>query len=167
MIVRRATYDDLKYIACNMRAADATEIFCCRWDDDPKSLAHEIFCMGTFYPVFLAFADDDGDPIAFLGVSALTPTLGLAHMFATDDFNLIWRDMVKHVLRYVVPALIEFGFHRVEARAQESYDQSRRLLEALGFEYECDLSDYGKGGECFTLYAYLANEFMKGKSHVL
>ncbi len=158
MKVKRATYADLKFVAENMRSRDRTEIFCCRNDDRAESLAYEIYNLQWLvYPVSLIFTLNDDTPVAYLGISRLSPTLGQAHMFATDDFKLIWRDMVRHILNHVIPACKdELGFTRVEARAQKSYRLSRRFLTALGFTFECALPQYGKNGECFMQYARLA-----------
>lgn len=168
MWLRQPTCGDLVHVATNMRDQDAAEVFALRRSEDRLALAYGLFANLQFAQhVFVAGLDKSQNAIAFLGIWAMEETGGLAsaNLFATAEFPLIAGTLVRHVRRSVIPALLTRGCRRVECRALTAYRNSRRFIRACGAVEECELPDYGKNRESFTLCAWTRSE-MERRGHV-
>ena len=77
-----------------------------------------------------------------------------AGLFATDDFALCWRAVVKEIRHVIAPVLLDFGARYLEAHVMASNIPAQRLLERLGFKCVSEvLTNYGAFGKDFLLYA--------------
>jgi len=143
-------FDDLIYIASNMREADKKEIFATRWDDNPFELARQ--GMSPLISPFAWIAKLDR-PIAAIGAFPVHPGMWNVWMFATDEFSKIGLPFTRWVKREFVPELQRHA-RRAECRSDASHHFAHRWMEAVGGKKEATLSRYGKEGQDFYLYSW-------------
>jgi hypothetical protein len=67
--------------------------------------------------------------------------------------------MVRHIRRFVLPFLKAGNYHRVEALALSHRQDVARFMSLIGAEPEAVLRAFGKGGEDFISYRWLADEY--------
>lgn len=164
MWLRSPSCADLVEVATSMRPQDAAEVFALRRDNDPVRLAHDLYaCLPRMLVAVVAGLDKIEKPTAFLGIWGQDETGGLAcaNLFATADFPLLARPLIRHVRGSVIPDLLARGIRRVECRAQADYRTTRRFLTACKAKQEGPpMADYGKGGVPFVLYAWCRSDWI-------
>jgi hypothetical protein len=149
VIVQPVTHGAALFVAMNMRAADAAEIFATWPDDDRAALADRVAVRGPF-----AWCVGAGEPIACIGAHEGWPGVFSAWMFATDRFPEIGFPLTRWVRRCMMPAIAAAGAHRAHAYSMEGHDDAHRWLEGLGAVREATHPDFGKRGETFHVYAW-------------
>lgn len=151
MKIVKVNYDDLFYVANNMRQEDKEEIFATRWDDDPESMCLEI----VNSPHISAYANTMGidRPIAAIGAVPMWPGVWSVWMFATPEFHKIGKSMTKYVRDIMIPNLRKHG-HRAECRSHRNHKKAHRWLEMLGAKRESTLESFGKDKQDFFVYAW-------------
>ena len=149
MILEAPTFDRLLYIAERMRDWDRREIYAARWTDDPFPLAAECLTYGDF--TWIAGRER---PIAFIGAAPMHPGVWSVLMFATEEFDRIRLSLTKHVIRVMIPALVNVGAHRAECHSLEGHEEAHRWLEALGAKRESVRPGFGKNGEDFVCFSW-------------
>lgn len=163
MWLRAPSCADLLHVAAHMRDRDAAEVFALRRDNDRVRLAYELFaCLPRMLVGLVAGLDKIENPTAFLGIWGQDETGGLAsaNLFATADFPLLARPLIRHVRGSVIPDLLTRGIRRVECRAQADYRTTRRFLAACKARQQGPpMADYGKGGVAFVLYAWCRSDW--------
>jgi hypothetical protein len=77
------------------------------------------------------------------------------HVFAafSEEFARQPVSMLKGVLKAIEFTAREFGILRFQMDVRASQRQASRFAESLGFVKECDMRNYGPGGETYSLYA--------------
>jgi len=148
MIAAPITPEAAYYVAANMRAADAREIFATSSDDDFTRLAADAALRGPH-----AWAVGQGEPIACIGAVELWPGVWQAWMFATDRFAEIGLPLTRWTMRVMIPGLLHAGAHRAQAYSIEGHTDAHAWLERLGFMHEATHPGYGRNGETFRVYA--------------
>lgn len=145
---------DVTWIARNMRADDARELFATRYDDDPDRLALDV--LTRWGPMWwVAGSTKHNRPIAVIGATQLWPMVWQVGMFATDEFDQIGLGLTRWVIRSMIPAIREIGVHRAEAKSIEGHDVAHRWLEMLGAVRDpTPLDQYGRGGETFHNFVW-------------
>ena len=153
---RKASSQDVHYVAMNMRSRDYDEISCVTWAEDRKQLAsvltnglndHEnVYC---FYKK---------DPIAILSYIPIRPGVWNLGMFATDKIKKVGGFLTKTVIRDIIPALDNAKAHRVECQSIEGYDQVHKWLEFIGLRKEKIIPKYGRNKENFYTFAYVRED---------
>ncbi len=173
MKIRPLSEAGLRPVLAQMRARDRAEVFACRFDDSIDWLAADILaCEARAILSGLACAAD-GEPVAVFGAYARTPSAAECALIATDRWPAVSRSMTRWVHREAIPMLTAAGIRRLEARALEAHDDSRRWLTGLGAHAECTVPRFGRSGETFVQYAlYLddtpSDDPMRGEGrHVL
>jgi hypothetical protein len=134
----------------NMREVDRVEMLAC--DTNLDRLPDHIMRNKVF--AFCAFDYDTG-PIAIWGMVQRRPGVGAGFAFGTDAWCQALRPMVRQIRNFVVPFLVQAGFHRVEAAALAYRDDVARLMMLIGAEREALLRGYGTAGEDFVCYRWL------------
>lgn len=138
-------------VAQRMRAADAREIYACRWTVDPITIAHQVSTASRFGFVALT---PRGDPAAVVAALEQWPGFYQVAMFATDEWPAVALSTTRAVERWIRPAMLAAGARRAEARSHAEHADAHRWLTWLGFVAETRLPDFGRGGEEFILFAW-------------
>jgi len=68
--------------------------------------------------------------------------------------------MLRQIREFVLPMLYDQNYHRVEAAALARRDDVARFMRLIGAKSEATLRGYGSGGEDFTSYRWLADEYV-------
>jgi hypothetical protein len=152
MKLAKADLGSLLYVCRNLRADDAAEVFATRWNDDPDELAAQAFqTWGRFN--WVAFGDD-GIPIASVGAVPSWNGVWQGWMMATDRFPEIGKHLTKWMRQVMIPAVVEAGCHRAEARSAASHSLAHRWMEMLGAKPESVLRRYGREKQDFVLFVW-------------
>jgi len=150
-----ATRQTVDYIAHRLRNLDYIELAATSVVDDPAPLLADRV-MSYSAMAFVALAN--GEPASCWGLIPSWPGVGTAYAFGTDRWGEVLLPMTKHVSRFMLPLLLDNGYHRIEARSLASRADTRRWLMMFGAEPEAVLRSSGKRGEDFILYVWLRDE---------
>lgn len=150
--IARADLSSVLYVARNMRESDRHEIFATRWTDDIDSLALEI--IQSWGPIAYTAFTRDGVPAAVFGATALWPGVWAAWMFATDRFLEVGKRVTRFALRGILPAMLEAGCHRIEARSAASHHEAHRWMRVLGAKRGPELRQFGRDKSDFVLFVW-------------
>ncbi len=156
MTLVEPSFNDLLYIAANMREADKSEIFATRWDDSPMELAKQ--GMMPLVRQFAFVAKLKGVPVAAIGAFPAHPLMWNVWMFATDEFPKIGLPFTRWVKKIFVPTMHK-NARRAECRSECSHHYAHRWMEAIGGKKEATLSRYGKQGQDYYIYAWQSPYF--------
>jgi hypothetical protein len=85
--------------------------------------------------------------------------VGAGFAFGTDHWGKALPAMMRHIRDFVLPFLLKHGYHRVECQALSHRRDVERFLELIGAHPEATLHQWGAGGEDFTSYRWLADEY--------
>lgn len=140
------------HILANLRASDRRELEATNWSLD--GLAERV--MNT--QDFAFFAAHRDTPAALIGAVPMWPKVWSVFAFGTDDFQKVGLRLTKFARRYIIPAVLNSGAHRMECASIEGHDEAHRWLEALGFHRECSMMCYGRDGETFYRYVMLGGD---------
>jgi hypothetical protein len=144
----------IRAVLANLRQDDMLEMTACEVDFDKMPdiiMRHKVF-------VFGAFTYDLG-PIAIWGLAHRRSGVGAGFAFGTDNWGVALRPMLHQIRRFVLPFLVQAGYHRVEAAALSRRHDVARFMSLIGAEPEGVLHGYGSNGEAFTSYRWLADEY--------
>ena len=134
-----ARYADVVYVARNMRALDAEEIWPVTIARTPETLA-----LGTVRGVGFKFvAGSGGVPVATWGASPTRPGVVSVWMFATDRWPEVALTVTRHIRKELMPALIDAGYVRAECWSHANHHVAHKWLEILGAIKEATVEDYG------------------------
>lgn len=140
----------VRYVAENMQAADANEIYALRPNDDPESVVQQVL-RGVGYGWVLGHGTQ---PCTVIGIEPMWPGVWAAWMFSTANMQRAGRAVTKLARRVILPVWAEEGGHRLECWSHDQHTVAHRWLEALGARPEQTANGYGKGGETFLCYAW-------------
>lgn len=145
------------HVCRNMRALDYAEVFATRPDDDPWALFIDLATVAPVCPwIEIARPATSTTPVALFGVAPQSPRVGSAFLIATPEFTLGHaRQIARRIRDVMVPALIEAGFHRVEAQSLASYAWAHRFMRHAGARSEGVRVSIGKAGEDFETFVWL------------
>jgi len=149
------TLESVRYVAANMRAADAEEIWPLRFDKTPEGLATVVMSDPTY--CWLVALER---PIAVFGMFQVRPKAWTAFAFGTDEFSRVAGEMTKFLCRKVRPHLFgELGAQRVEAWSHANHTEAHKWLELLGASGEPDL-EYGPDGQTYIRYVMRRSDWL-------
>jgi hypothetical protein len=147
----------VRAIVENLRERDRAEIMALYWEEDLEALIRNtLYVSGAMCRIF----EWHGVPVAIVGAAALWPGVWSGFAFGTDLWPHVVLDMTRYARRFIIPALLAVGAHRIECRALASYGGARNWIEALGGRQECTLHRFGKNQEDYVVYVW------KGKDDV-
>ena len=144
----------IQAVLTNLRSIDRDEMGAAGVDIETLPniiMRHKVFA-------FCAFDYDTG-PIAIWGVAHRRAGVGAGFAFGTDQWGRVLLPMLRQIRGFVLPYLVEAGYHRVEAAALTRRDDVARFMDLIGAEPEAVLRGYGTGGEDFTAYRWLSDEY--------
>ena len=151
--VKQPTEWDIRFVLHNMRDLDRRELTAtgCALEELPKIiLARSVF-------VFVAV--DGTIPHAVWGLMATRQGVGTGFAFGDKYWGKALPAIVRNIRRFVLPLLLRQNFHRVECLALSHREDVGRFLELIGAYPEAVLQQWGAGGEDFTSYRWLADEY--------
>jgi hypothetical protein len=152
--VTGATYRAVDYIAERLRASDRQELEAMSGAD--LQLARRVMTFAAM--AYVAFDQRSGTPISAWGLVPLWQGVGSAFAFGTDDWGKALLAMTKHVKRFMIPLVLDHGYHRIECRALAHRDDVASWVGIFGAEQEAVLRSSGRRGEDFILYRWLSDE---------
>ena len=156
MMIEPATAQDVAYVAERMRTADADEFLALAHAPDRAALAESLVARYGAHPATIVARTDDG-PIAIgAGVEA-RPNVVTLLFFATDKFPVVALGLTRFITRNLFSRYREAGVHRIEAVSSESHRAAHRWIRALGLQQEAVFPGYGRGGETFIQFAWVAD----------
>lgn len=157
MTIRRATLDDVRHVALNMRDLDCEEFCAVSHAVDRQELAD---LLGVRYrddpTVFVALAADE--PVAVGGVFFMRPGVATLHMCATDSFARVVLPLTRWTRRELFRGIWRSGAHRIECLAMARNAAARAWVEVLGLRREATLQAYGAGRQDFIVYGLVRPE---------
>lgn len=153
MIIAPFSAAALLSIAMNLREWDRKEIFATRADHDLNSFVNDLLFVAASPKSITRLIIADR-PIYAVGFFELWPGVWSSFGFSTLEFPVIGRQLTRYLVREAVPALREFGAHRVECRSMEGHVEAQAWIEKLGYVREGVLLDYGRNRETYFSYAW-------------
>lgn len=152
--ITHADSGHIRAVLNDLRDEDYCEMAAC--DINFEVLPEIIMRLKVF--AFCAFDYDNG-PIAVWGMLPRRPGVGAGFAFGTERWGHALRPMLRQIRGFVLPFLIDAGYHRVEAAALARRQDVARFMALIGAEPEGMLKGYGTGAEDFVSYRWLANEY--------
>ena len=149
--IRPLDEESVALVALRMRAADAREIYACRWRRDPLEIARQVCALSRFG--FVAWTPA-GEPAAVVCAREEWPGFYQVAMFATDAWPTVAASTTRAVAQALRPAMLAAGGRRAEARSDARHDAAHAWLMRLDFRPEVRLREFGVGGEEFILFAW-------------
>jgi hypothetical protein len=140
----------IKHIIQNCRARDRAEIEALYGLEATLDSAPAWAAQACLLQIF----DWRTKPVAFVAVHALTHTVCLLSMIATEDWPRVAPSVIRWAKREAMPKLTAMHFKRAECRSIEGHPEAIRFLQHLGFEVEAYVKRYGRAGEDFIQFAY-------------
>jgi hypothetical protein len=153
--IKHLNYEDLVKVAFRMRKEDYEEIYLGSGYANPLVLAEHIYKTALFGSIFY----DKGTPKGVMSFHATIPGVWNVGFFATDDWGSIFTSASIYAKKLVNKAVTSKLVRRVEARSLYSYTQAHKWLEWLGAKKECELKDWGLGGQTYYLYCWKISDY--------
>jgi hypothetical protein len=150
------TYEDLSKVANGMRARDVAEFSAVNKVDNAFELA-------TLMKERYAHRQDtfcvyDGEtPVGIGAMIEGRPNVITLMFFATDELPNVVLGLTKFIKRELFPNYRKNGAHRIECVSIDGYEETHRWIETLGLKREAVLRGYGKNGEAFHQFAWVAD----------
>jgi hypothetical protein len=153
MIVQRPSEQDVQFVLENLRDLDRRELTAAGANFDFLPM----YVMAGSVFAFSA-VDDLMMPHAIWGMMPSRKGVGAGFAFGTNYWGKALPAIMRNIRDFVLPFLLEHGYHRVECQALSHRRDVERFLELIGAHPEGTLSQWGIGGEDFTSYRWLADE---------
>lgn len=149
--------DDVAYVAARMRDRDAEEFLAV----SPASSRAELVSglidrYGDAPDAFCAYIDDV--PVAVGAMVEHRPNVVTLMFFATERLTEIGMALTRWITQRLFPQYRARGVHRIECASIDGYAEVHRWVELLGLRREAVMPKYGKGGETFIQFAWVADE---------
>jgi hypothetical protein len=154
--IEPATLPTLQHIAERLRDVDRQELLATGSEAHVLQLPRRV--MTHHVSAFVAI-DSERGPVAAWGLLELWPGVGAAFAFGTDGWGLALRAMTKHVREFMIPMVIDAGYHRIEAKALAHRRDVERWVSLFGATPEGLLRSAGKRGEDLVQYRWLAHDY--------
>ena len=143
-------YQDLLYLAANMRQRDREEVFATMFGNHPADFAAVMKSAGAFkWGAYI-----DGKIVGIVGATPLWPKVWSSWAVGTDDWPKAVLSLTRHAKRFMIPTLLKAGFIRAEAQSLATHTDAHAWMESLGARRENVLYNYGKNGEKFVSFVW-------------
>lgn len=157
------TREDVRFIARNMRARDMAEFLAVSNAETPEDLVKGLTNRyGNSEDAICAYLGYE--PVAVGAMVQARPNVATLGFFATDRFPEVARPLTKFIRDRLFPRYRAGGFHRIECISMEGYEDAHRWIGLLGLKKEAVMPKYGKGGETYIQFAWVADEGSTGAS---
>jgi len=149
----------MRAVISELRVADVIELTACgiNLEHLPDAI------MRTKVFAFCAYDTETG-PIAIWGLGARRPGVGAGFAFGTDRWGEAVRPMIRQIRGFVLPFLVQAGYHRVEALAMAGREDVARFMALIGAQPEGRLRRYGIDGEDFVSYGWIVDDYCNTRS---
>lgn len=150
---------DATFIAANMRDADRREVLATA-NLGSLTEAAALCVLGSHEHAWCAYLN--GEPVGCFGVaygSPMQPHIRSAWAWGTKRFKRVVPAISRFAHRHWPSLLIGQGVNRVEIRSIEGHDIAHKWLGYMGARLECELRNYGTGGETFLLWSLLKEDW--------
>jgi len=152
--IHAADYRTLHYVLSNLCDADRRELLATCWNAEhlAEELATRIMDRNG-----MALVASEARPIIAFGLVPMCPGVAVAFAFSTPEYPRAIIPVTRWIRTIGTTFAIRAGYHRIEARAMQRpyFDRWMRLV---GAKAEAKLECFGKHGEDFILYRWLARE---------
>lgn len=149
--IRKANEADVRYVADRISARHLAEISALTFLEG-RAVTDALpgrFTGGTCAVL-------DGEPVAVGEVFQSRPNVVSLGLIATDRFPEVTLGFTRYLRDGLFAALRASGVHRIECVTMAEFEAAHRWLRLLGLEKEADLRAYGRGGEDFAQFAWVA-----------
>lgn len=155
-MIKFSEYDDIYFVAQNMRAKDKEEIYATRAQDDcnAESMADQLSFSAKSGMAFTAF-NKQGEPVCVFGAVETWPKVWSVFMFATDEFKTVAKEVTKFIKYALINMITNTGAHRASCMSLDTHKDAHNWLKVLGASQEYVAKKFGKNGEdfyCFTWF---------------
>ena len=145
-----ATEAEIRFVADHMRDADLAEFLAVGFCQNRQDVADRL--VGVASELLVGALDE---PICIGGVISTRPNTATLLFCATPRFAEIGYGMTRWIKKSLFSRLDAAGIHRIEAVSHGDYVWAHRWLEALGFEREAVLRQYGGDRSDYLVFARL------------
>jgi len=164
MRIEYATEEQVRDVALRMRATDFAEFSAVSHARTREDLADLLAARYGGQPFTLCASVDDR-PVAIGAVLEARPNVASLMFFATDEFPTIAGPLTRFIRRKVLEPMKQSGVHRIETVSMLLHRGAHRWLTALGLEKEAGpFRGYGRNGEPFVQYAWVADDFRAARN---
>lgn len=150
------TRGDVRHVAELMRKRDIAEFLAVSHAASHKELIEAL--VDRYGGADDAICAYDGYvPIAVGAMVQARPNVVTLAFFATDRFPEVALELTKFIRNRLFPQYQADGVHRIECISAEGYEDAHRWIGLLGLEREAVMPMYGKGGETYIQFAWVAD----------
>lgn len=150
------TWGDVRQVAELMRERDVAEFLAVSHTETKADLIEALVDRYGGAPDAIC-AYDGHVPIAVGAMVRARPNVVTLAFFATDRFPEIALELTKFIRNRLFAQYRADGVHRIECISAESYEDAHRWIGLLGLEREAVMPKYGKGGETYVQFAWVAD----------
>ncbi|MCY0148308.1 hypothetical protein OEG84_11450 [Hoeflea sp. G2-23] len=148
---------DVRYVADRMRDDDVREFMSVSFAERKIDLVDDIVRRFGLHPGAIGFYLDD-EPVGIGGLIEGRPHVGTLLFFATDKFASVALGIAKFTRQRLFPRYREAGMHRIEAISIDGHASAHRWIKMIGLKHEAALRGFGKGGETYHQFAWVADD---------
>lgn len=160
MQVSAADATDIEYVALRMRDSDLREFLAVHDCDGRVELAGRLARIyGPRSDVIVAGLPDE--PIAIGALVEARPRVLTLMFFATDRLPQIALPLTRFIRNNLFPKVQAAGTHRIECVSIAGHREAHRWIQVLGLDQEAVCRGYGKDGETFHQFAWVAGHVGK------
>lgn len=143
------------YIARNLRAVDAEEIF--GIVENAYRLVDQLaLAIGNGQSRIAIYK---GKPAGIIGYAHTSdPEVADAFAMGTDQFHRVVPGLTRYALEVLKPSLLANGVKRLQCQSLATHVEAHRWLELFGFKPECTLHGFGRGGKDYIQFVALAED---------
>lgn len=150
------TRGDVRHVAELMRERDVAEFLAVSNVADRHELIEALVDRyGGSADAICAY--DGYVPIAVGAMVQARPNVVTLAFFATDRFPEVALELTKFIRNRLFAQYRAGGVHRIECISAEGYEDAHRWICLLGLEQEAVMPKYGKGGETYIQFAWVAD----------
>lgn len=157
MRIEPATTAALRKVALNMRERDFLEL------SAALPFRNRIELAEYFTEAYLGRGDlrvvydRDDQPVAVIGSLMPRPGVLSLLMFATPGVCTVHLSLTRWLRKRWLPAMVEADVHRIDAISLDGYSRMHRWLEAIGLRRESVMAKFGREGQDFVMFAWVAS----------
>jgi hypothetical protein len=151
------TPENVRYVAERMRETDLAEFLATSFCDTREDLVDALVERYGNGENGFCFTDGD-EPVGIAVLLPVRPNVIALLFFATGRFPGIAVAVTRFTLRTLFPSYRDAGVHRIETISIEGYDAAHRWIEILGLKREGRFEGFGRNGEAFHQFAWVADD---------